>query len=301
MAIKINVDAGHGSNTAGKRTPPFPKAIDIDQDGKIDIKKGEQYREHYANVGVASLLVRELQRCGFATMQTGFEDEDAGNDPDIAVSVRQQAVAKGKCDYSVSIHFNAFGEGESFNSAEGVGVYIHDKNPGASKKLAEKVLKYLTAGTVQKNRGITEASLALCNCKTMSVKAAIIVELAFMTNEREATTMMANKAYWKESAIEICKGLCEYTGKKYVSEDTMPKKSITPKSSKEDIKWAQEKLNALLPSWLPKLEVNGIYDPKTRIAVLVYWNQLGWGKDMKDDGTKIGKATREALAAGRKA
>ena len=61
----INVDAGHGSNTAGKRTPPLPSAIDIDKDGKVDIKKGEQYREHYANVGVASLLVEELQRCGF--------------------------------------------------------------------------------------------------------------------------------------------------------------------------------------------------------------------------------------------
>ena len=37
----------------------MPKAIHID--GVIDIKKGEQYREHYANVGVASLLVKELK------------------------------------------------------------------------------------------------------------------------------------------------------------------------------------------------------------------------------------------------
>jgi N-acetylmuramoyl-L-alanine amidase len=301
MAIKINVDAGHGSNTAGKRTPPFPKDIDIDQDGKIDIKKGEQYREHYANVGVATLLVKELQRCGFTTMQTGFNDDKADDDPDIDVSVRQQAVAKGKCDYSISIHFNAYGDGKSFNQAEGVGVYIHDKNPGKSKKLAETVLKHLSGGTIQKNRGISEGTLALCNCKTMGVKAAIIVELAFMTNEREATTMMANKAYWKESAIEICKGICEYTGKKYVPEPYVPAKAVTPQSSKEDIKWAQEKLNAVIPKWLPKLVTDGIYGPKTRIAVLVYWDQLGWGKDMKDDGTKIGTATREALAAGRKA
>ena len=40
----------------------------------------------------------------------------------------------------------------------------------------------------------------------MGTKAAILVELAFTTNLNEATTMMANEAYWKESAIEIARG-----------------------------------------------------------------------------------------------
>ena len=79
----------------------------------------------------------------------------------------------------------------------------------------------------------------------------------------------------------------------------MKKEEMTPEASKVDIKWAQEKLNTVIPSWLLKLTVDGIYGPKMRIAVLVYWDQLGWGKDMADDGTRIGKATREALAAGR--
>ena len=65
---------------------------------------------------------------------------------------------------------------------------------------------------------------AMCNCNSMDTKAAILVELAFMTNEKEATTMMANEAFWKESA--------------------------------------QEKLNAVIPSWLPKLAVDGSYGPK---------------------------------------
>lgn len=87
--------------------------------------------------------------------------------------------------------------------------------------------------------------------------------------------------------------------KALLNKEYMPTKTITPESPKEDIKWAQERLNAVIPSWLPKLTVNGSYDPKTRIAVLVYWDQLGWGAHMQDDGTKIGTATREALAAGR--
>lgn len=298
----INVDAGHGSSTPGNRTPPMPVAVDIDKDGKPDIKKGEQYREHYANVGVAFLLIQELQRCGFSTMQTGFNDDNAYDDPDTELAARQQAIKQAKCDYSISIHFNAYGDGKTFNSAEGAGVYIHNKYPAESKKLAETVLKHLVGGSKQKNRGVNAEAFAMVNCKNMNTKAAILCELAFMTNENEAVNLMANKDYWKECAQEICKGVCEFTGKKYIPENYIPGKAITPKSSKEDIRWAQDKLNAVLPKieGITPLTVDGVYTPEMRIAVLIYWNRLGWGKHMADDGKKIGTATRNALAKGRK-
>lgn len=297
MAIKINIDAGHGSNTAGKRTPPMPKDIKIND--ILTIKKGEQFREHYANVGVCYYLERELQRCGFITMRTGWNDSNAFDDPDTPLADRQKAIAKANCDYSISIHFNAYGDGKTFNSADGVGVFIHDKYPGQSKKLAETVLKHLAGGSKQKNRGVKAEALAMCNCNNMDVRAAILCELAFMTNEYEAVNLMANEVYWKECAEEICRGVCEYTGIKYVPEEYIPAKAITPESPAEDIRWAQVKLNQVLPAWFPKLEVNGIYDARMRIAVLVYWDQLGWGRHMRDDGKKIGTDTRKALAAGR--
>jgi N-acetylmuramoyl-L-alanine amidase len=299
MAIKINIDAGHGTNTAGKRTPPFPREIKINN--KLTVKKGEQFREHIANVGVAFLLEQELKRCGFETFRTGWNDNNAFDDPDTPLAERQRAIAKANCDYSVSIHFNAYGDGKSFNSAEGIGIYIHNRYQNRSKKLAETVLKHLTQGTKQKNRGVTSSSLAMCNCNNMDVKAAILVELAFMTNLREATELMASEQFWKECAVEIARGLCEYIGFKYIPESYIPAKTITPKTSKEDIKWLQAKLNAVLPNWLPKLKVDGDYGPKTRIGVLVYWDQLGWGKHLRDDGTRAGKSTRQALTEGKKA
>lgn len=82
----------------------------------------------------------------------------------------------------------------------------------------------------------------------------------------------------------------------------MPAKTITKNSSKEHIKWLQEKLNAVLDkkeSFIP-LSVDGIYGNKTRIAVLMYWEQLGWNKKGSDSGWKVGKATRVALNDGRK-
>lgn len=76
----------------------------------------------------------------------------------------------------------------------------------------------------------------------------------------------------------------------------MPEKTITQDSSKEDIKWLQDKLNSVLvgESFIP-LPSSGIYDNKTRIAVLIYWEKLGWNKDGSDTGWKAGKKTIAAL------
>ena len=224
MPLKIAIDAGHGSNTAGKRTPPFPKDVRVSD--KLVIKKGEQFKEHVANVGVCYYLEQELQRCGFATMRTGWNDDNAFDDPDTPLTDRQRAIALANCDYCISIHFNASGDGKSFNDAQGIGVFIHNKYPGQSKRLAEIVLKHLVGGSVQKNRGVKADALAMCNCNSLDTKAAILCELAFMTNEHEAVNMMANEAFWKECAREICQGLCEFTGVKYVPEETIEKKAL---------------------------------------------------------------------------
>lgn len=84
-----------------------------------------------------------------------------------------------------------------------------------------------------------------------------------------------------------------------ISKNYIPSSTISPESSREDIRWAQRKLNAVLPAWFPKLSEDGIYSPATRYAVLVYWEQLGWGRHMRDSGLKIGRPTIEALAEGR--
>lgn len=295
--MRIAIDAGHGSNTAGKRTPPMPYDISFYNDGTINVKKGESIREHVANTKIAYLLVKELERCGFETFLSGFNDDNPYDDEDIPLSTRQKAIVSAKCDYSVSIHFNAYGDGTSFNSAEGVGIYIHSQYPKNSEKFAKTVLKYLLQGTRQKDRGVTKESLAMCNCNSLGVKAAILIETAFMTNEKEAVNLMGSAVFWKETAIEIAKGVCEYLDKTYVPEPVMPTGTITKTSSIEDIKWLQSRLNQCLTekeSFIP-LAVDGIFGNKTRIAVLIYWEKLGWNKEGNDTGWKAGKVTINAL------
>jgi N-acetyl-anhydromuramyl-L-alanine amidase AmpD len=76
-----------------------------------------------------------------------------------------------------------------------------------------------------------------------------------------------------------------------------PKSTIAVNSSPDDINWLKLKINNALigNSYIP-LELNGVYDNKTRIAVLILWESFGWNKDGADDGWRAGKKTIDKLA-----
>lgn len=215
----VNIDAGHGSETAGKRTP----------DG---------YREHWANVKVASYFADALKRCGVKFMRTGWNDLNAKDDQDVALDVRQKQIRAAKCDYSISFHFNACGSGSEYNSGEGIEVLISNKSPFQSRSLAEAVHKYLIQGTKQKDRGIKTQSLAMCNCATLGTKAAILIECAFMTNKREASLMQSDE-FCKECAEETARGFCEYVGIDYI----MPNGITMPVDNSFRVKVIDDSLN----------------------------------------------------------
>lgn len=223
--IKIAVDAGHGSNTPGKRTPNMPVDIDFYNLGQIDVSRGKPIHEHYANVGVCNYLYEELIRCGFEVIKSAWNDIDSTDDEDISLEKRQKLILENNCDYSVSVHFNAFGDGKDFNNAEGVSIYYHnmEERTGDSKAMAGFVQKYLAQEDNQVNRGILRGGFAMVNCQEMKTKASILVELAFMTNQKEAMERVGNAAFWKRSAVRICQGICEYLDIPYVEEVEKPK------------------------------------------------------------------------------
>ena len=223
--LKIAIIAGHSSTTAGKRTPPFLAPVDIDGDGSYDVFAGQQYREHYANVGVSVAQDAAFRRCGFEVYKVGWNDADATDDTlgdDSAGLGKRQALVKAAgCEIAVSNHMNAFGPGDSFNSADGICTFIHSNaaRVGDSAALAALVQARLIEGTPQSDRGVHADGFAEVNCAAMGTKAAILIEHAFMTNQHEAETMMANKAFWIESAEETCRAVCEYAGVAYVERE----------------------------------------------------------------------------------
>lgn len=289
--IRIAIDAGHGSNTAGKRTSPFTKDVDVNNNGSADVMKGEQYREHYANVGVCNILYDILECRGYDLIKTGWDNANSKDDPDESLSSRQKKIKNFITELSVSVHFNASGgNGMKFNNADGVGIYIHDKHSANSKALAEYILSELTKGSKQDCRGITKQGLSLCNCKTMGTAASILCELAFMTNEHEAQELMANDSFWLESAMEIFNGIEKYILNSYL---TTPLSTVTQRSSENDIRWLQIHINEAMKfdiGFVP-LVVDGKYGELSRQAVLSLWEHLGWNKDGKDTGWRAGMTT----------
>ena len=195
---KVAVDAGHGSNTAGKRTP-------------------NGYREHWVNVKCANFFNEAMKRHGFETLKVGWNDSDSTDDVDIALSTRQQQIKNAKCDISVSWHANAFGDGKTYNNSQGIETLIHNDSAKVkdSGSLAIKVQNNLIKGTQQKNRGVKTQSLAMCNCAAMGTKASVLIEIGFMTNKHEAELMQTD-AFCLECAEEAAQGVCEYFGVNYI-------------------------------------------------------------------------------------
>ena len=191
-AYKVAIEAGHGSNTAGKRTP----------DG---------YKEHWINVKTAYYCEQLLKQHGVDVVKIAWNDTNATDDSDIPLSTRQQLIKNAGCTLSVSIHANAYGNGASFNSAEGVSTHIHSNEnyKKDSYTLAKLIQEELVMGTAQKNRGIVLQNLAMCNCVNMNTKASCLVEMAFMTNYREAE-LMKSEHFCKEQGEDIARGILKY-------------------------------------------------------------------------------------------
>ena len=210
MSYLIAIDAGHGSNTAGKRTP----------DG---------YREHWINVKCANYFDIAMKRCGFNTFKVAWDDANATDDTDISLTSRQKMIKNAKCDISVSWHANAHGNGKEYTSGQGIETLIHNysNRVGDSKTLANKIQSYLIKGTPQKNRGVKAATLAMCNCAAMATKASVLIEIGFMTNLYEQE-LLKNDAFCLECAEEAAQGVCAYFGVKYVAPNST---SINPSTS----------------------------------------------------------------------
>lgn len=286
MTYLIAVDSGHGMETAGKRTPAIPEAW-------FGKKKGECIHEKEFNKPVAEYLIAALKRCGFNTINV------SPGDTDISLTARYTAANNAEADIFVSKHYNAFTG--SWGSANGLETIVHQNCSTNSKKLAQYVQEELVKAHKRTDRGVktdmqqSGINIAVLKNTTMP---AILTESGFMDNLTEAKTML-DPDFQKVDAEATCKGICKYFGVGYKTEEvkTMPKGDITRNSSKEDIKWLQEKLNKAVPDcqYTP-FKLDGIFSPKVRIAVLSYWESRGWKQNGKDTGWIVGSGTREALA-----
>ncbi|MGI2329396.1 N-acetylmuramoyl-L-alanine amidase family protein [Planococcus sp. YIM B11945] len=175
--MKIMIDAGHGPETAGKRSP----------DGRM--------REFHFNSPVADELKRQLTAAGHTAIFSHHPSHD------VPLNERIQLANRLKVDLFVSIHANAFGA--AFNSANGIETYLYTQPQAASKRLGASIHQALVLSTGRKDRGLKYADFAVLRETKMP---AVLVECGFMTNLQDLALLQSD-AYRKRCARAIAFGI----------------------------------------------------------------------------------------------
>ena len=197
----ICLDAGHGSNTPGKRTPVF-------EDGSF-------IKENEFNRAVVMLIKPILEKIGFKTILVAHETTDT--DLEIRTSrannavknYRQQWLASNignEVGIYVSVHYNAL-TGTWDSKAKGVETFHLDSSVDG-KRLAQCIHGEVLKGTKQVDRGVKTANFWVLR---KTVMPACLVECGFMDNKREAL-LMKDEKFKKETAEDIVRGICKYYG-----------------------------------------------------------------------------------------
>lgn len=203
--VKIAIDAGHGYNTPGKRTP----------DGE---------REWSFNDKVVRAAMAKLSE--YENVQILRTDDPTGK-VDTPLAARTNQANYFKADIFVSVHHNALGS--SWGSHEGAETFVYapmGKNP-KSKKLADFVHPRVVKAMQTKDRGLKQANFAVLRDSNMP---AILVEGGFMDSESDIKKMRDDK-FLKAQGEAIALGIVEYFG---LQDKPFPKAVVTVNTTRKN-------------------------------------------------------------------
>ena len=196
--VKIAIDAGHGLNTAGKRTP----------DGE---------REWTFNNKVALAAIAELKK--YKNVQILRLDDPTGK-TDVPLKTRTDRANNWNADVLVSIHHNA--SKGYWGSWGGVETYTQPGSSKASKDIAAHVHPRIVEAMGLRNRGLKTSNLHMTRDSKMP---AILTEGGFMDSTTDIR-IMRNDAKLREQGIAIADGLATYYKLKEETEKVSNPKKI---------------------------------------------------------------------------
>lgn len=177
--MKIMLDAGHGNNTPGKRSP----------DG---------LREYEFTSTVANYARNLLNTYQNVTVYFSHSDET-----DVSLKDRTDMANRLNVDLFVSIHANAYGS--TWNDANGIETYVYVTKPPKAYELAQKIQHQLITATGLRDRGVKTADFHVLRETKME---SVLVECGFYTNPDEIK-LIRSEAYRKKCAEAIVKGIVE--------------------------------------------------------------------------------------------
>lgn len=178
----IALDAGHGLNTAGKRTP----------DGVREWTMNDKVRDKVVDI-----------LAGY-DCEIIFPDHNEGS-VDESLASRKNMYVVADVDAAVSIHHNAY-SGEWNEKITGVETYVDRNNTAEDMRLAKCIQKRLPSYTGLKDRGVKKANWAVINQNSVP---AVLVEGGFMdcTIDYKVITSDAGQTAYAKAVAE---GLIEF-------------------------------------------------------------------------------------------
>lgn len=208
MGKVLVLDAGHGINTAGKRTINGSRGV---------------IREWNMNDSVVRKIIDILSEYDVTIYRT---DDSTGN-KDISLAERVKRCNAYNPHLFVSIHHNAGG-------GTGTEVFWHTKGTSEDKKVAGIVAPKLASMCSVKNRGVKQAQLGVLTCRAT----AILVEGGFMDHKSDYELITSDHGQ-KLYAKAVAESIIEYLSLvKKQPVDQQPIETEAPSDS-TDKKWYQ--------------------------------------------------------------
>jgi len=222
-----------------------------------------------------------------ACIRCGFDVYDVKPElTDTSVAERVRRINNQRLTLLVTFGYNAFGSGNSFNSARGISVFYSTQNVNArmSRILSEEVYEKLIKGTEQNGRGVSTLTdvgvLQSVNCTST------LIEPGFMTNFNEAK-LMIDPDYQMEVAEETCQGVCEYLNVRYIPRNDLSNYPTLSAGSSSDFVYL---LQLLLTQNGFNITIDGIFGRNTAAAV----TQFQQNNELVADGI-VGRNTWTTL------
>ena len=186
MAIKIYIDQGHN--------PQNPNAG----------AEGNGLREQDITYRVGQALASLLRQSGNYEVRLSrpTPETQIGTSNSSSLRMRVDEANQWGADYFISLHTNA----SDIASASGVEAFAYSRE-GEAFALGEDIVKNLSEATGLQNRGMKVRPGLYVLRKTRMP--AVLVEMGFITNPRDAALMNSNPALFAQG---IYNGIVEYTG-----------------------------------------------------------------------------------------
>lgn len=183
--VKIAIDAGHGINTAGKRTP-------------------DDEREWTFNNTVALASLQEL--ASYENVEIVRLDDPTGKQ-DIPLADRTALAIKEGVDAVVSIHHNAnTGQWGDWGGTE---TYTHNTDTPEADRLAKEVHERMVKAYGLRDRGLKTANFHMLRVPENSGITAILTEGGFMDSRTDISALRSDSTL-RKAGVAIAEGIASF-------------------------------------------------------------------------------------------